>query len=425
MKIEKISNNRVKVTFNVSKDDFDHALDYAYNQVKEEVEVKGFRKGHCPKNVYLSRFGEASLYEKAIDNVLNDTYYKAVVQEKLRVVAAPHVDFDFSTIGRDKEFTYTAEVEVYPDITLGEYKGVEVTKDPVEVSEEEVTNNINQTLKNKAELVLVEGRALQNGDTAVLDFEGFVDGVAFEGGKGENYDLELGSGSFIPGFEDQLVGFEKGAEVDVHVTFPTSYHAENLAGKESLFKCKIHAVKEKVTPILNDEFALMYGIPTLDQMKIILRHQMDAKKKEDSMNSYMVKLCDVIVSSSTFDIDETKLKARIDEMVAYYENAMKQYGTDLNGFLEMTNQTLEQFIDSQIKNEAEKSLKIDALFDEVAKEENIEVSEEEINHSLNMIKTQYQMSDEQFNRFKEEKAKEIRFEVLRSKVSQFLYDNNN
>ena len=152
---------------------------------------------------------------------------------------------------------------------------------------------------------------------------------------------------------------------------------------------------------------------------------MDAKKKEDSMNSYMVKLCDVIVSSSTFDIEEAKLKARIDEMVAYYENAMKQYGTDLKGFLEMTNQTLEQFIDSQIKNEAEKSLKIDALFDEVAKEENIEVSEEEINHSLNMIKTQYQMSDEQFNRFKEEKAKEIRFEVLRSKVSQFLYDNNN
>ena len=308
---------------------------------------------------------------------------------------------------------------------LANYKNNAVGKEElVLTTDEELEKELNAMVSQAKSSKEKEGKSVL-GDIVTIDFEGFVDGVAFEGGKGENYDLELGSGSFIPGFEDQLVGFEKGAEVDVHVTFPTSYHAENLAGKESLFKCKIHAVKEKVTPILNDEFALMYGIPTLDQMKIILRHQMDAKKKEDSMNSYMVKLCDVIVSSSTFDIDETKLKARIDEMVAYYENAMKQYGTDINGFLEMTNQTLEQFIDSQIKNEAEKSLKIDALFDEVAKEENIEVSEEEINHSLNMIKTQYQMSDEQFNRFKEEKAKEIRFEVLRSKVSKFLYDNNN
>lgn len=308
---------------------------------------------------------------------------------------------------------------------LANYKNNAVGKEElVLTTDEELEKELNAMVSQAKSSKEKEGKSVL-GDIVTIDFEGFVDGVAFEGGKGENYDLELGSGSFIPGFEDQLVGFEKGAEVDVHVTFPTSYHAENLAGKESLFKCKIHAVKEKVTPILNDEFALMYGIPTLEQMKIILRHQMDAKKKEDSMNSYMVKLCDVIVSSSTFDIEEAKLKARIDEMVAYYENAMKQYGTDLKGFLEMTNQTLEQFIDSQIKNEAEKSLKIDALFDEVAKEENIEVSEEEINHSLNMIKTQYQMSDEQFNRFKEEKAKEIRFEVLRSKVSQFLYDNNN
>lgn len=308
---------------------------------------------------------------------------------------------------------------------LANYKNNAVGKEElVLTTDEELEKELNAMVSQAKSSKEKEGKSVL-GDIVTIDFEGFVDGVAFEGGKGENYDLELGSSSFIPGFEDQLVGFEKGAEVDVRVTFPTSYHAENLAGKESLFKCKIHAVKEKVTPILNDEFALMYGIPTLDQMKIILRHQMDAKKKEDSMNSYMVKLCDVIVSSSTFDIDETKLKARIDEMVAYYENAMKQYGTDLKGFLEMTNQTLEQFIDSQIKNEAEKSLKIDALFDEVAKEENIEVSEEEINHSLNMIKTQYQMSDEQFARFKEEKAKEIRFEVLRSKVSQFLYDNNN
>ena len=308
---------------------------------------------------------------------------------------------------------------------LANYKNNAVGKEElVLTTDEELEKELNAMVSQAKSSKEKEGKSVL-GDIVTIDFEGFVDGVAFEGGKGENYDLELGSGSFIPGFEDQLVGFEKGAEVDVHVTFPTSYHAENLAGKESLFKCKIHAVKEKVTSILNDEFALMYGIPTLDQMKIILRHQMDAKKKEDSMNSYMVKLCDVIVSSSTFDIEEAKLKARIDEMVAYYENAMKQYGTDLKGFLEMTNQTLEQFIDSQIKNEAEKSLKIDAIFDEVATEENIEVSEEEINHSLNMIKTQYQMSDEQFNRFKEEKAKEIRFEVLRSKVSQFLYDNNN
>lgn len=308
---------------------------------------------------------------------------------------------------------------------LANYKNNKIGKEELMLTtDEELEQELNAMVAQAKSSKEKEGKSVL-GDIVNIDFEGFVDGVAFEGGKGENYDLELGSNSFIPGFEDQLVGYEKGAEVDVHVTFPTSYHAENLAGKESLFKCKIRAVKEKVTPVLNDEFALMYGIPTLDQLKTILRHQMDAKKKEDSMNSYMLKLCDAIVEASSFEIDEAKLKARIDEMVSYYGNAMKQYGTDLNGFLEMTNQTLEQFIDSQIKNEAEKSLKIDALFDEVAKVENIEVSEEEIDHSLNMIKAQYQMSDEQFNRFKKEKAKEIRFEVLRNKVSIFLFENNN
>lgn len=308
---------------------------------------------------------------------------------------------------------------------LFNYKNNTIGKEElVLTNEEELEAELFSMRENAKTAKEKEGKS-QEGDVVNIDFEGFVDGVAFEGGKGENYDLELGSGTFIPGFETQLIGYEKGAEVDVNVTFPENYQAENLKGKPALFKCKINAVKEKITPELDDAFAQMYGIPTLDNLKEVLKAQMDSKKREDAINEYLGKLINMIIEKSEIEVNDEEKESRINEMLQYYEQAMKSYGTDLDNFLKMTNQDLDTFKNTQIVPEAIKTLQMDNLIKEIAKLENIVATDEDIEKDLQAIKVQYQMLDDQFEQFKELRKNEIAFEVLRRKVSLFLYENNN
>lgn len=306
---------------------------------------------------------------------------------------------------------------------IGNYKGLNVgKKDFIPVTLEEVETEIKKLLEAKISTKEKDSKSIL-GDTVNINFEGFVDGVPFEGGKGENYDLVLGSNSFIPGFEDQLVGYLKGDDVDVNVEFPKEYHAENLAGKPALFKCHINAVKEKVEAKLDDEFAKSFGIPTANELKNELERQMNAKKKNEDDNEYLDKLVKVILENSDILVDEEIVKNRIDEMVSYYEGNIAQYGMDFNSYLEMTGKTLEQFRD-EITDDAIESAKSDILFNEIAKLEKVNVTSDELENEIKMYKSYYGMDDDTFNKFKEEKAEDVKAEIVRRKTASILLDNN-
>ena len=249
--LERLSENSVKLTVEVSAEEFDKALDLAFEKVVKEVKADGFRPGKMPKNIFIQRFGWASLYNEAIQYAFEETYPLALQQTKVYPTAEPKVDLDFASLEKGKSFTYTAEVDVWPEVHLGEYKGLKVKPLSTRVTKKDVEAEIKHMLESKVENVIKDGPA-ENGDTVVIDFEGFVDGVPFEGGKAENYQLELGSKAFIPGFEDQLIGAKSEQDVEVNVTFPKDYHA-SLAGKAALFKVKVHEVKGKEYPELTDE----------------------------------------------------------------------------------------------------------------------------------------------------------------------------
>ncbi len=307
---------------------------------------------------------------------------------------------------------------------IANYKGLNIGRAGyVPVTKEEVDKEINALLQSKIFTVEKEGKS-SLGNIVTIDFEGFLDGVPFEGGKGEKYDLELGSNSFIPGFEDALVGYEKGANVDVNVTFPEEYHEKSLAGKPVVFKCFIHAVKEKKEAVLDDDLAKEFGIPTAKELLVELERQMNLKKKNEADNEYLEKLVKKILVDSEVETPEDDVKARIDEMVGYYENNIAQYGMDFDSYLKMANKTLEQFRD-ELTDEAIESVKGDVLFNEIAKLENIAVSDEELDKEIQLYKNYYRMDDETFESFKKEKSNDVKNEILRRKTANILLDNNN
>ncbi|MBR6288142.1 MAG: trigger factor [Acholeplasmatales bacterium] len=307
---------------------------------------------------------------------------------------------------------------------IANYKGLNIGRvGYVPVTKEEVDKEINALLQSKISTVEKEGKS-SLGNIVTIDFEGFLDGVPFEGGKGEKYDLELGSNSFIPGFEDALVGYEKGANVDVNVTFPEEYHEKSLAGKPVVFKCFIHAVKEKKEAVLDDNLAKEFGIPTAQELLVELERQMNLKKKNEADNEYLEKLVKKILADSDVETPEAEVKARIDEMVGYYENNIAQYGMDFDSYLKMANKTLEQFRD-ELTDEAIESVKGDVLFNEIAKLENVSVSSEELEKEIGLYKNYYRMDDETFESFKKEKSNDVKNEILRRKTANILLDNNN
>lgn len=304
------------------------------------------------------------------------------------------------------------------------YKGHNIGRDQYErVTTLELEEELNKMLNEHISFEKKEDKA-SLGDVCNINYEGFLDGVPFEGGKASGYDLELGSNTFIPGFEDGLVGASTGDDIDVNVTFPAEYHAENLKGKPVVFKCHINEVKTKVTPELNDEFANKFGIPTLELLKQELEHQMNAKRQNESENKYLNKLINKLIEESEVEVSNELVEARINELVSYYEQNIAQYGMDLNSYLGMMNMTLEQFRDS-IADNALISAKGDAILDEIAKIEELSVLEDEINNELNLYKNYYGWNDENVEKFKNEKYQELYTDLLRRKVAKLLIENNN
>lgn len=392
--VEKLSAAKVKLEIVVEKERFPEALEAAYKKVAPSVEIKGFRKGKVPMDFYLKRNGEESLYEEAINYLVNVSYPQAVVESKLEVVSDPEFDVDFESIGSGKDFKYSVTVEIWPEVTLGEYKGLKVEKESAEVTSAEVDKYINEVLNSKAELQVVENESLQEGHTAIIDFEGFLNGEAFEGGKAENHSLEIGSGSFIPGFEEQLVGMNVGEEKTINTKFPDDYHAENLKGQTTEFKVKLHEIKNRVVPTLTDEIVKdldVEGVSTAEEYRQNILEKLQSEKATMVENTFIDALVTKACENAETEVPHSLVHEEIDQMVSQVEQQAKQYGMTADQLLSFNGITLDQY-KQQLHEPSEKRVLERIVLRKIAEVENFEITEEDYNKQYEEIAAMYKKS---------------------------------
>lgn len=391
VKWEKLEGNKGQLTFEVDAETFDKALDQAFKKVVKNVSVPGFRKGRVPRPIFEKRFGVEVLYQDALDIVVPDAYAKAVEESGIEPVAQPEIDIE--QIEKGKDLVLTATVVVKPEVKLGQYKGLEVTKVDTEVTEEEVNAEIETLQKRYAELVIKEDEPAEKGDTVVIDFEGFIDGEAFEGGKAENYSLELGSNSFIPGFEDQLVGVRAGDEKEVNVTFPEDYHDEKLAGKDAVFKIKVHEVKALELPELDDDFAIDVDdeVETFAELKEKIKKRLQENKEHMARHRIENEVIDLAAKNAEIDVPEEMIDSEIERMINELNQQFRAQGLNLDLYQQMTGNKLDDLKES-MREDAEKRVRANLTIEAIAEAENIEVTDEEVNEELEKMADMYNLS---------------------------------
>ncbi|MCG7420202.1 trigger factor [Macrococcus epidermidis] len=392
-KWEKQEGNEGLLTVTVPEEEVKAGLDKAFAKVVKQVNVPGFRKGKMPRQMFEQRFGVESLFQDALDIILPDAYANAIDEVGINPVDRPEIDVE--QMEKGKELIFTAKVTVEPEVELGDYKGLEVEKFETEVTEEELNEAINADLARKAELVVKEEGEVAEGDVVNLDFDGYVNDEAFEGGKAEGYDLEIGSGQFIPGFEEQLVGTKVGDEKDVNVTFPEEYHAEELAGKEAVFKVKINEVKSKEVPELDDEMAkeLDESVDSVDAYKTKYKADLEEQKKLQAENDTKESLVMQAVENAKVDIPEAMINTELDRMMQEFEQRIAQQGLNLELYFQFSGQTEEQLKES-MKADAEQRVKTNLTLAAIANAENIEVSDADVDAELTKMSEQFGMSVE-------------------------------
>lgn len=388
-KWEKQEGNQGVLTFEVDAEKFNEGLDAAFKKVVKTVSVPGFRKGKMPRAMFEKRFGVESLYQDAIDILLPEAYTNAIEEAGIEPVDRPEIDVE--QVEKGKALIFKATVTVKPEVKLGQYKGIEVEKVNTEVTEEDVNQELTSLQERHAELVVKE-TAAENGDTVVMDFEGFVDGEAFEGGQADNYSLELGSGQFIPGFEEQLVGTAAGEEKDVEVTFPEDYHAAELAGKKAVFKVKVHEVKGKELPELDDEFAKDADdeVETLDALKEKIKTRLEESKKHEAEHTVRDTVVEKASENAEIDLPAIMIDNEVDRMMQEFEQRLQMQGMNLELYFQFSGQD-ESALREQMKEEAEKRVRMNLTLEAIAKAENIEVSPEEMDAELNKMSEMYNM----------------------------------
>lgn len=393
-KWEKKEGNVGTLTFEIDAASFDQALDKAFKKVVKKVNVPGFRKGRVPRVLFEQRFGVEALYEDAIDFVLPNAYSEAIDQTGIEPVDKPQVDVD--EVGKGKKLVLKADVTVKPEVKLGDYKGLEVEEKSTEVTDEDVDHEIKHLQERYAELVVKEDGEVEKGDTTVIDFDGYVDGKQFEGGKAENYSLEIGSGSFIPGFEDQLIGVKVGAEKDVVVTFPEDYHAEELKGKEATFKVTIHEIKQKQLPELDDEFAkdVDEDVETLAELKEKLKNHQKEHKEADATNSKRDIVVQQAAANAEIDVPEVMISNEQDNILKEFEQRLKDQGMTLDMYTSFSG-TDKDALREQMKDDAEKRVRANLTLEAIAKAESIEASDEDVEEELKKMAEQYKVSVDQ------------------------------
>lgn len=388
VQVEKLENNMAKLTIEVAAEEFVAATKKAYNKNKNQISVQGFRKGKAPQALIEKLYGASIFYEDAANDIIPRAYEAAAKESGLDITSYPNIDV--VQVEKGKPFIFTAEVALRPDVELGEYKGVEIEKVSAEVTEEDIEAEIKKVQEQNARELTVD-RPAENGDTVMIDYEGSVDGELFEGGSAEGYGLVLGSGSFIPGFEDQLVGVSAGADVDVHVTFPEAYHAAELAGKEALFKVKVHEVKAKDYPVVDDEFAQdVSDFDTLEEYKEDLKKNLAEKKAQEAKAEKQQKVMDVVVGNAKMDIPEAMVRKSTDDMMNQYAQELSAQGLSMDVYFKYTGMTPQQLAE-QLKPQALANIKNRLVLDAIVAAENIEITDEEIEAEIQRLAESWSM----------------------------------
>lgn len=391
--VENLEKNMAKLTITVPAVDFEQAMKESYNKQKGKISVPGFRKGKVPQAYLEKMYGPEMFYEDAANSCMENSYPGALDECELDVVSRPEIDI--TQMEKGKDFIYTATVAVKPEVTLGEYKGVEIEKVDVEVTDEDVQAELLNVQKQNARNIPVEDRAAKLDDEVTIDFEGFVDGEAFEGGKGENYQLTLGSHSFIDTFEEQIVGKTVGEEFDVNVTFPEDYQAADLAGKPAVFKCKLNGIKETELPELDDEFASEVSeFDTLDEYKTDLKATLQVKKEKAAKNTKEGLVIDKIIENAQMELPEPMIETQKEQMLNEFAQQISYQGLSIEQYFQFTGMTKEKFLETAAP-EAERRIKSRLVLEAIAKTEDIQVSEEELSEELKKMAEMYQMDLEQ------------------------------
>lgn len=419
LQVEKLEKNMAKLTIEVSAEEFSKAVEAAYQKNKSKISVPGFRKGKVPKKMIEQMYGKEVFYEEAANAIIPDAYEKALEECTETIVSAPKVNV--TQIEEGKPFIFTAEVALKPEVTLGAYKGVEVKKADITVTDEEIDADLAQQRENNARTVTVEDRAVQDGDIAVIDFEGFTDGVAFEGGKGENYSLTIGSHSFIDTFEEQLIGKNIGEACEVNVTFPEDYQAAELAGKPAVFQVTVKEIKEKQLPELNDEFAgEVSEFDTLEEYKEDIRKKLTEKKEEDAKNAKEDEVIDAIIANAQMEIPDAMVETQQRQMVDDFGQRLQMQGITLEQYFQFTGLTYEKMIE-QVKPQAERKIKSRLVLEAVVAAENITASEEDYEAEVARMAEMYQMEADKVKEVMGENGKkQIMEDIAVKKAAEFV-----
>lgn len=403
-KVEDLGKNMVKLTIEATAEDFDIAIEKAYQKNKSKMNVQGFRKGKAPRAIIEKMYGVGVFYEDAANFIIPEAYEKAIEESKLEVVARPEIDV--VQVEKGQPFIFTAEVAVKPEVTLGTYKGVEVSKSEIEVTEEEVMAELDKVREQNSRTITVEDRAVMDKDVVTIDFEGFVNGEAFEGGKGEDYALTIGSHSFIDTFEDQLVGKNIGEDVEVNVTFPAEYHAAELAGQPALFKVKVKEIKAKELPAADDDFAQdVSEFNTLEEYKADLKKNLAEKKEKAAKTAKEDAVVEKVVENATMDIPDAMVDAQKRQMAEDFAQRLKMQGLSLEQYFQFTGLNPNTFMEN-LGPQALKRIQSRLVLEAVVKAENITVSEEEIDKELAEMASAYQMEVDKLKELIGEKEKE-------------------
>lgn len=403
LQVEKLEHNMAKITVEVAAEDVEKALQAAYLKQRKQINIPGFRKGKVPRQMIEKMYGPEVFYDEAANNMIPDAYAKAYDESELDIVSQPKIEV--VQMEKGKPFIFTAEVATKPEVTLGDYKGLKVDKVSTRVTQKEVDEEIEKERERNARTIEVTDRAVQDKDEVTLDFEGFVDGVAFEGGKGEDYPLTIGSGSFIPGFEEQLIGAEIDKEVEVNVTFPKEYHSEELAGKDATFKCTVHTIKAKELPELDDEFASEVSeCETMDAYRAEVKKNIKERKERTGKEKKENQAVDQAIENAQMDIPEAMIEFQVRQMADDFARRIQQQGLTVEQYFQFTGMTAEKMME-EMRPQAEKSIKTRLVLEAIVKAENIEVSDERVEEELTKMAEAYQMEVEKLKEFMGENEK--------------------
>ncbi len=423
LQVEKLENNMAKLTIEVPAEELEKAIEGAYQKSKNRISIPGFRKGKAPRKIIEQIYGREIFYEDAANALIPDAYEKAYDECEEEIVSSPKIDVEQLEAG--KPFIFTAEVALKPQVTIGQYKGMKVDKADLDVTEEEVTAEIDKEREKNARTVDITDRAVKDGDIATIDFEGFVDGVAFDGGKGSDYPLTIGSHAFIPGFEEELIGAEIGAETDVNVTFPEDYQAEELAGKAAVFKCTVKRLQEKQMPELDDDFVseVSEESDTVEEYKEEIRKKLAGRKADEARAVKEDAVIDAIIADAQMDIPEAMVETQQRQMVQEYAQRMQSQGISMEQYMQFTGMTNEMLLE-QVKPQVMRRIQSRLVLEAVVAAENIEVTEEEINQELKTMGEVYQMEADKVEELLGENGrKQVADDLKVKKAMEFVVEN--